>query len=209
MKTGSPPPAETPTAAASRIMQGVWQLARGDEQGMNAFRNTSEALLAAIAPSAALFLVMAVPQALKGYHPTDIIKILILMTALLTRLVVSQFAATFWGRAALWPRYATAQLWSSWLPMVLSLFVLALLQMVTPGLGSSRGAFAGVMLGVELYELWLSWFVARAGLQIGGGKAALLVVLINVSMALLYLLAALLPPHYNALSEIMAATPKS
>jgi len=75
-------------------------------------------------------------------------------------------------------------------------------------MATSRSSLAGVMIGVELYELWLAWFVARAGLEITGGKAALLVVLINGAVAALYLIAALLPPYYNALKEIMGPLPK-
>ncbi|WP_336760331.1 hypothetical protein [Asaia sp. VD9] len=208
MNSGSSKQNETPAAAAARIMRGVMQLGRGDKQGIDAFRNTPEALLAAIAPSAALFIVLALSEFVQGYNAVEITKILILVTALLTRLVVSQLMARFWSREAVWPRYATALLWSSWLPMVLSLIVLCVMQIIMPGMATSRSALAGVMIGVELYELWLAWFVARAGLEITGGKAALLVVLINGAVAALYLIAALLPPHYNALKEIMGPLPK-
>ncbi|GBQ92822.1 hypothetical protein [Asaia krungthepensis] len=208
MTPGSANQPDTPASSATRIIRGVMQLGRGDKLGIAAFRNTPEALLAAIAPSAALFIVLALSTFVQGYNSTEITKVLILVSALLTRLVVSQYAARFWSREALWPRYATALLWSSWLPMVLSLIVICVMQLLMPGMATSRPALAGVMIGVELYELWLAWFVARAGLNISGGKAALLVVLINGAVAALYLIAALLPPHYNALKEIMGPLPK-
>jgi len=209
VKTGSPTPTETPAGAAARILRGVLQLGRGDAQGLEAFRNTPEALLSAIAPSVALFLVIGLSQLGQKLDAVQMTKVMILITALLTRLVVSQLAAKFWKREALWLRYATALQWSSWLPLVLSLFALSLVELVMPGRASTPAGLAGVMLGVELYELWLGWFIARKALQISGGRAAALVVLINLSVAILYVIAALLPPHYNALREIMVPLPKS
>ncbi|WP_438382766.1 hypothetical protein ABHV46_03615 [Asaia sp. BMEF1] len=209
MKTGSSTPGDTPAGAASRIMRGVLQLARGDAQGIEAFRNTPEALLSALAPSVALFVVMGLSQFTQHFDAMQVTKVLILVAALLTRLVVSQIAASFWGRDAGWPRYATALLWCGWLPVVVSLFALSIVELAMPGVGSTPAVLGIVMLGVEIYELWLGWFIARKGLQISGGKAAVLVVLMNLSVAALYLIAAVLPPHYNALHELMAPLPKS
>ncbi|GBR14019.1 hypothetical protein [Asaia spathodeae] len=209
MKSGSIPPGETPAGAASRIITGTLQLARGDAQGIEAFRNTPEALLSALAPSVALFVVMGLSQLTQRFDAMQVTKVLILIAALLTRLVISQLAAAFWGRESLWTRYATALLWCGWLPVVVSLFALTIVQLILPGIGSLPAALGVIMLGVELYELWLGWFIARKGLQISGGKAAGLVVLMNVSVAALYLIAALFPPHYNALHELVAPLPKS
>ena len=208
MKPASPTPTETPSAAAARIMRGVLQLGRGDAQGMAAFRNTPEALLSAIAPSAALFLVLALAQFVQGYDATEVTKVLILVSALLVRLVVSQLLATLWKRDRIWLRYATAQLWAAWLPMILSLLVLSFAQIVMPGIVKSRPALAVIMIGIEIYEFWLAWFVAKSGLRIGGGKSAVLVIVINLAVASLYLIALLLPPHYNALKELMGPLPK-
>lgn len=209
MKSGSPNPGDTPAGAAARIMRGVLQLARGDAQGIQAFRNTPEALLSALAPSIALFMVMGLSQLTHRFDAMQVTKVLILVAALLTRLVVSQLAASFWGREAGWSRYATALLWCGWLPVVVSLFALSIIEVALPGIGSTPAALGVVMLGVELYELWLGWFIACKGLEISRGRAAGLVVLMNVSVATLYILAAILPPHYNALHEIMAPLPKS
>lgn len=208
MTPGSTPPAETPGGAATRIIRGVVRLGRGKAEGIESFGNTPEALLSAIAPSAALFLVLALSQFVQGYDATEVTKVLILITALLLRLVVSQALASVWGKAEGWLRYATALLWSAWLPMVLSLVVLSIAQIIMPGIVTSRPALAVIMIGIEAYEFWLSWFVAKSGLGLKGGKAALLVVAVNLAVASLYLIAIALPPHYNALKELMGPLPK-
>lgn len=209
MKPASPAPTETPSAAAARILRGVIQLGRGDARGIDSFHNTAEALLSAIAPNAALFLVLALSPLVQGYNATEVTKILILVSALLLRLVVSQLLATFWKRDDVWLRYATAQLWAAWLPMVLSLIVLSFAQIVAPGIVKSRPALGVIMISIEIYEFWLAWFIARHGLRIGGGKAALLVIAINLAVAALYVIALSLPPHYNALKEFLGPLPQS
>ncbi|GBQ15678.1 hypothetical protein [Swaminathania salitolerans] len=204
MTSRTPTPDETPAGAAARILRGVLLLGRGDPRGIASFGSGPEALLSALAPSVALCLVTILSQALRGYDAIGVVKIFLLIVTLLSRLVVSQFMAVIWKRDDRWIRYATASLWCNWLPIVIMLFAVSLVQLLSPGAASGGSAVGGVVLGVELYELWLSWFVARAGLEIGGGKAALLIVAVNVSLMLLYGLAALLPPHYNVISELLA-----
>lgn len=196
--SGSP----SPQGPLISIPRGVWLLGRGDAAGLNCFRSGTDAVLSAMAPSLALFLVVVCLQILQGPSARDITKVMLLLTALLVRLVVTQAFAAHWSRQGLWSRYVVASLWSDWLPPVLSLIAGVLLHAVAPAVADTKGATLGVLIVIEAYDLWLSWFVARAGLVLRWFQAALLVFVVLLVTILLYTVAAWLPPYYNLWTEL-------
>jgi len=93
-------------------------------------------------------------------------------------------------------------LWSDWLPPVLSLTAGGLLHVIAPAIADTKGATLGVLIVIEAYDLWLSWFVARAGLVLRWSQALLLVGIVLTTTIALYYVAAMLPPHYNVWTEL-------
>ena len=91
-----------------------------------------------------------------------------------------------------WLHYATAYNWCYWaVPLAGSVMTLGFAIVVGAGFPSTLAAQS--LLGfLGLYSLWLNWFVARHTLGIGKGKAALMVVTVNLGTALLAIGPALL-----------------
>jgi hypothetical protein len=196
--------APRPAGPALSILRGVWLLGHGDAEGLNCFGTGADAVLAALAPSVALFLVVTVLQLLQGPSALPLTKIVLLLCAVLTRLVLSHALAVRWSREGLWTRYAAASLWCDWLPGVLSFFASGLLHMVAPAIADTPGATLGLLAVIEAYDLWLSWFVARAGLVLKSWQAALLVAAIFGATIAIYVVAAWLPPHYDLWMDLTA-----
>ena len=76
------------------------------------------------------------------------------------------------GRRAEWPRFIAAWNWAN---VVQYLVMLALT--VPAALGLPEALSSGLALAALGYAVWLEWFVARAALRIGGGRAVAFVVL--------------------------------
>jgi hypothetical protein len=167
------------------ILVGVARLARGRADGLALFPSDVAGFTASLAPFIALPLVGAVLVLLQAPGFGPLADLLSTWCALLAPPVLSWELARRWGREALWLRYATAFNWCTWAVPVFALILLPLL-----GFAVMLGmpvAFAGVALplGLAAYALWLHWFLARHGLQLGGGRAALLVVAVNAGTAVL------------------------
>ncbi|MBB2174491.1 hypothetical protein [Gluconacetobacter johannae] len=189
---------------AGNIFRGMLLLGRGRRDGMGCFGATPDAVLTALAPRIALWLVgglLTIAQAPGGLSGTKVVFSLCLVLA---PAVVTHLLARLWGREALWPRYMTAALWCDWLVLFVMLGSVALLAVVLPsGTNTLKAVLLlnGVVLG---YNLWLTWFVARVGLALGVWRA--IVVVIAVASAVLGLgeLSALLPPHYAPWQDFLA-----
>ncbi len=164
---------------------GILLLARGRPAGFEQFGNTSQALLASLAPLVAFPLVATVLLVLSDGDLGAVSDFFKFLCTLVTPLVVSFEVARRWGREAAWLRYATAFCWCQW---AVPLAVAALLMAVAPAMwlglpGNAAGV--GLLLGVVAYVLWLQWFLARRGLDLSALRAAGLVGLVTAITAAL------------------------
>ena len=154
-------------------------IGRGRAEGLNCFRDTPRAFLGSLIPGLG-FIVGALFEGLAdGQGATAFTDLLAPTCALLAPAVVSYEVARWWGREAFWGRYIVAFNWCQWLLPVLLLFA--------AGVGQFLGA-AGVetaYVAVAGYALWLTWFIARHALALGGGRAAGFVALVNFGTMIL------------------------
>ncbi|WP_323991242.1 MULTISPECIES: hypothetical protein [Nguyenibacter] len=193
------------------IFRGMVLLGRGRRDGMNCFGATADSVLTALAPRVALWLVGSLLTL--AHAPTAIngTKVLLSLCLVLAPTLVTHQLAQLWGRQALWPRYITAALWCDWLVLFIMLGTVAILGTVL-GMVLPRGIGAigaGVILNgvVIVYNLWLTWFVARVGLALGAWRAVLLVLAIVAVFLALSELSVVLPPHYAPWQDFLAMPP--
>ena len=175
------------TPARFAPLRGVLLLARGRAEGLMLFRATPEGFLASLAPLLAVPLAGAVILLLGGWAGPAVALVLIALTAQLAPPVLSHALARRWGREAGWLRYATAYNWCQW--AVLAVMVLLLLV-----LGAVTGTPPSAVVGSRVfgwaaggYGMWLHWVLARHGLGLGAGRAALLVLLVSLGVMALVL----------------------
>lgn len=164
-------------------LTGVFLLARGRAEGMGHFPATPSAFLRSLAPLVVVSLLMPsagdLHDVLAGRASA--------VCALLAQPVLSHAAARFWGREAGWLRYAVAGNWCQWLLPALFAVLLVVADVALQA-GFSGGRLARLLLlGLGAYGLWLQWFLARAGLGLGGWGAAALVVWVTLGTAVLAL----------------------
>jgi len=159
---------------------GIWQLARGRAQGMARFGSTTQAFLASLAPLIAFPLVGAVIVLMREGALAAFLLFTVTLIAQLAPPVLSHALAAWWGREQQWLHYATAYNWCYWaLPVVLVLLMTLFGVVATAtGMPEMLAAQAVVVL-LAAYSLWLHWFLARHGLGLSRGRAALLVVIVN------------------------------
>ena len=129
----------------------------------------------------------AVLLLLGGWAGPAVALVLIALTAQLAPPVLSHALARRWEREAGWLRYATAYNWCQW--AVLAVMVLLLLV-----LGAVTGKPPSAVVGSRVfgwaaggYGMWLHWVLARHGLGLGAGRAALLVLLVSLGVMALVL----------------------
>lgn len=188
------------------VLRGVGLLARGHGVGINYFSPGGGPLLAALAPTLAVAIIACgvAFQAQRAEWGMGLVRMLVPLTCTLLQLVVSHAYARFVRREGLWSRYATASLWCAWLPLILMFFLVALLKICLPG-GNITGHTAIVLsVAVQLYGLWLTWYISRVGLLLTRKKAAVNTVIQLLSVALLLVVLIFLPPHYDASKDILS-----
>ncbi|EHH69236.1 hypothetical protein GMO_05430 [Gluconobacter morbifer G707] len=186
------------------IPLGVWLLGRGRAEGMNCFAPGAQALLGALAPTIAMALIglglsFLLPHDQRGMGLT---RALVPLVCTLVQLLVSELYASALSRKGLWTRYATASLWCGWLPLVMLIVAQGVLRLLLPDAAASSSTLAGMGLGVQIYSLWLTWYVTKVGLLTTGWQAALMTVLQTVAVMILLTVLWLLPPHYNAVVDM-------
>lgn len=158
------------------VLSGMLRLARFNAVGFAQFPASSAALLNSLAPLVAFPLVGGLVQLLQGSVVSALSGLLATVVALLTPLVVTEFLARRWGRQALWLRFAVASNWCQWvLPMMLVAVVVVLWVLANLGLPVGGGALGAGIAVLILYGIVLHWFLARAGLDLSRGRAAVLV----------------------------------
>ncbi len=169
------------------IVVGVARLARGRADGLTCFGDSSAHFTASLAPFIALPLVGTALLLIQGEGLPALVDLFATWAALLAPPVVSWELARRWRREARWLRYATAFNWCLWaMPLAAVATSLLLGVLVQFGVPQQLGAMVltALLLG---YGLWLHWFIARVGLDVSGGRAAVLVVLTNLATSALAL----------------------
>ncbi len=178
--------------AKPSVFAGFLRLLRGDAAGIMQFGHTPRAFLLSLVPLIALPLVVAIATLASGAFLRGISDLAAAVCVLLLPPVISHVLAKRWNREAPWLRFATAFNWCHFGLSVLcmALLCMALLCMAlliglgivfgsagaAPGSGGVVAVVALICLGIIGYGLWLHWFVARWGLGVSGGRAALVVV---------------------------------
>ncbi|MFT8675963.1 MAG: hypothetical protein ABF990_10775 [Acetobacter sp.] len=190
-------------AAIKRILQGMLLLASGRREGLACFEGTVDAFGAALAPQLAFLLVGAIQVFLQPDKIMEATKLLLSLCVLFIPAVVTHAYAKHWGRETLWLRYITAATWCNWVVVLVSLVCTILASLLFPALISQPGFMAALVFVAAAYEMWLQWFVARTGLGIGGVRAGLLYGSVLAASFVLYGLAALFPPHYVVIKDLL------
>ncbi len=173
--------APRPANARRNVALGILLLARGRPAGFDQFGNTSQVLLASLAPLVAFPLVATVLLLLNDGNLGAMSDFFKFLCTLVTPLVVSFEVARRWGREAAWLHYATAFCWCQW---AVPLAVVALLMALAPAMWlglPGEAAGVGFWLGVVAYVLWLQWFLARRGLDLSALRAAGLVGMVTAA----------------------------
>ena len=190
---------------AKCIYKGVFFLATGRAAGMDYFASAPERFVASLAPLVMLPLIAAVLFVFgllaQGTGQEALVDSLVdslgSLCAMLVPPVLSFEIASRWGRSALWLRFATAGNWCQW-ALVPVVVVLALLVGALGAIGLPDGAATVLLVaGAYGYGLWLNWFVARAGLDLSGRHAALLVAAVNLATIVLVVVPRLLVPAFG------------
>lgn len=175
------------------VLLGMLRVARGRGDGLACFGGTRQSFLASLAPLLAFPLVGAglslftegVVRALTG--------LAIAICALLAPAVISYELCRIWRKGEVWLRFATAFNWCEWiLPAIACLLMVPLSVGLSAGL-SEFAASTLLLVSLAAYGLWMHWFLARKALAISGGRAAMLVLLVNFGTA-----CTLLGPHFLA-----------
>jgi predicted Na+-dependent transporter len=163
------------------ILDGLLRLARGDATGIARFGHTPAAFVRSLAPLIALPLLVAIATIGQGEVRRAITDFLAAIAALLSGPVVSHLLARRWNREDHWLRYATAFNWTQFgmTAALLAVFLILGVALASSGASALSHSLAlGIGLGCLTlvgYTFWLHWFIARAGLDITGGRAVLVV----------------------------------
>jgi hypothetical protein len=165
--------------------RGMGLIARGRPEGLNCFRDTREAYFFSLAPGLGLIMAGVIDAVAEGRGATVFAKVLAPVCALLAPSVVSYELARLWGRHAFWNRFIVAFNWCQWLIPPLGLLLLAVLTFAQMMGVSGEDGIRIVLIVVSGYALWLNWFLARHGLALSAGRAALLVAGVTLGNALI------------------------
>ncbi len=178
-------PKPGPGAPALRPLRGMLRLARGRVDGLAEFGDTPQAFLSSLAPLLAFPIVGALLLLASDGPVKALATLLVTLVVQLAPAVLSHVLARRWGREDAWMRYATAFNWCQWALPLAAMALLVVLQ-IGMQLGVAEGTADAVLLaGLGAYGLWLNWLLARHGLGLPGGRAALLVAATNLGTAAL------------------------
>jgi hypothetical protein len=178
----APLPSKGPHQRRARlgILRGIVRLARGRADGLAQFGDTRQAFLASLFPLIAFPLLGEVLVALRGGTPS-LADLLATLCALLAPPVLSFSLARYWGREALWPRFATAFNWCQWaIPAIAFLLLMVVSLLIALGVPQDAASHLWI-LGLAGYGVWLHWFLARHALNLTAIRAVVLVVVVNAA----------------------------
>jgi len=155
-------------------------IARGRPQGLNCFRDTSQAFLFSLAPGLGILAGAVIEGLAEGAGMSGIDEIPGTLCVLLAPSVLSYELARYWGREAFWNRYIVAFNWCQWLlPAIAFLGIIGLAFARLAGIDGQSGLRV-LLVCLAGYAVWLNWFLARHGLALGVWRAAGLVVAVNL-----------------------------
>jgi hypothetical protein len=169
------------------ILFGIFRVATGRADGLAQFGDTPEAFLGSLAPLVAFPLVGALLMLGEGEGLAALTDLLATVCALLAPAALSFEVARWWGRAGAWTRFAVAFNWCQWAIPILFVLLVGLAGVLTTLGVPTELALIMVVGGLGGYGLWLHWFLARHGLELSPGRAALLVMGVNLATILLVL----------------------
>ena len=159
----------------------------GRADGLTQFGATSQSFLASLAPLLAFPLVGAGLLLGRGAGLIAIADLFATVCALLAPPVLSFELARLWKRDAQWLHFATSFNWCQWALPVVGSILITLLSLLTQHGLSEQSAKLSLVIGLGGYGLWLHWFIARHSLLLSRGRAALLVLGVNLGTVLLVL----------------------
>jgi hypothetical protein len=165
------------------VLVGMFRIARGRADGVECFGSSTQAFLSSLAPLIAFPLVGAVLAIFAEGPKHALTGLAMTLCALLTPAVVSYELARVWQRGDAWARFATAFNWCEWiLPVLACLVILPLSVAISAGMGEITASL--ILVGcLGFYGLWLHWFLARHALTLSVFRAVVLVVVVNLSTA--------------------------
>jgi len=177
---------DAPQAAPRRsVARGIWRLARLKREGFAEFAATPQAFLNSLAPLVAFPLVGGVLMLVRGYGATALTDLLATLIAVLAPPVIGAALAQRWGRGAGWLRFGVAFNWTQWaVPVAALLLLVAVGILRSVGLSEDQ-AVTLWLFGIAGYAIALHWFLARQGLGVSRGQAAVFVAAINLGTAAL------------------------
>lgn len=175
------------TQAGRSVLRGVALVARFRAEGLDCFTASAQQVLSSLAPLVAFPAVFLIVLLAAGGSTSDAAELLSAIDAMLLQMVMSEALARRWGREAEWARYAIAVNWVQWVVPVAGMALLIVLRvLIGAGLPPLLAAPL-VLLILAGYALALQWFVAWKALRLGRGRAALMVLAINVCTAAMVL----------------------
>lgn len=170
------------------IFRGMFRLATGNASGIREFGNTPAAFSASIAPLLAFPLVGSTLFAIEGHWLLAASMLLSRICGVLMQPAIVEATARRTGNRATWLVTSTALNWSIWLifPLILA-GVLVSNGLVSAGVSETAAVLASICL-IVAYMLWLQWFILRVGLRVSGWVALAALLVMNITIASLYVI---------------------
>lgn len=177
-----------PRMPPGNILRGMFRLATGNASGIEEFGNTTAAFSASIAPLLAFPLVGSALFAIQGHWMLAASMLLSRVCGVLAQPVIVEATARRTGRSATWLITSTALNWSIWLifPLIL-VGMLVSNGLISMGTGEPEAVMTAIGL-IICYMLWLQWFILRIGLKVSGWIAIAALLVLNITVASLYVI---------------------
>jgi hypothetical protein len=169
-----------PAPPRSRVLIGIWRIARGRADGVACFDATPRAFLASLVPLLALTIIDSMLEIFANGPRQALTGLAMTLCLLLMPTVLSYELARFWNRSEAWMRFATAFNWCEWiLPVLFCLAMVPMSLVIGAGVDASAANLA-LLTGLGSYGLWMQWFLASRALSLPAARAVLFVILVNV-----------------------------
>jgi hypothetical protein len=172
-----------PDLSVRNTVRAILGVAMGRPAALWLFGNTRQAFLASLLPLIVVPLFSSVMSQRDPSLYRLLLEALASVSALLVPPVLTHFLARAWGREDAWLRFATAFNWCQF-----ALLLVAMIGLFLIGGAGGRDAAVIVVGLLGFYALWLHWFLARHGLGIQAGRAAMLVLSVHVATSLVVLI---------------------